>query len=107
MSQLTDPRKLITIKLPSFPEDEVILYKGLLTYQVNNIVNIKSDYGKGIEILKTMIKSWSFVDANDKELEVSDKTIGLLPAKDFAVLMDHVNAEFDDVDVKKKKNLKK
>ena len=107
MSKLTDPRELITIKLPSFPEDEVILYKGLLTYQVNNIINIKSDYGKGIEILKTMIKSWTFVDADDKELAVSDKTIGLLPTKDFAVLMDHVNAEFDNVDVKKKKSLKK
>ena len=107
MSQLIDPRELITIKLPSFPKDEVILYKGLLTYQVNNIVNIKSDYGKGIEILKTMIKSWTFVDAENKELVVSDKTIGLLPAKDFAVLMDHVNAEFDTVDVKKKKSSKK
>lgn len=107
MTQLKDPRGTITIKLPSFPKDEVILYKGLLTHQVQHIVKVESDYDKGIAILKTMIKSWTFVDENDKELAVSDKTIGLLPAKDFAILMDEVNKEFDEVNVKKKKNLKK
>lgn len=107
MSQLKDPREILTIKLPSFPEDEVMLYKGLLTYQVDNIIKIESDYGKGIEILKTMIKSWTFVDENDKPLEISKKTIGLLPAKDFAILMDRVNEEFEEVNIKKKKSLKK
>lgn len=106
MTQLKDPRGTIKIKLPSFPKDEVILYKGLLTHQVQNIVKVESDYDKGIEILKTMIKSWTFVDANNKELAVSAKSIGLLPAKDFAILMDEVNKEFDEVNSKKKKNLK-
>lgn len=104
MSQLTDVRGTITVKLPSFPDDKVVLYKGLLTYQVQGIVKVEDDYGKGIEILKTMIKSWTFTDEKGEELEVSEKTIGLLPTADFTVLMDKVNKEFETVNVKKKKN---
>jgi len=106
MSQLKDIREIIKVKLPSFPEDEVVLYKGLLVHQIQNLVKLEGDYNKGIEILKTMIKSWTFVDENDKELEVSTKTIGLFPMKDFTVLMDKVNKEFESISVKKKKNSK-
>jgi len=104
MTQLKDPRGIITVKLPSFPEDEVILYEGLLTYQINELTDIEKDYDKGIGVLKKMIKSWTFLDENDKPLEISIKTLGLLPAKDFSILMDTVNETFEKVNIKKKKN---
>ena len=104
MSKLTDPRGTITVKLPSFPEDEVILYEGLLTYQINELSEIKTDYDKGIGVLRKMMKSWTFIGEDDKPLEVTTKTLGLLPTKDFSALMDIVNETFEKVNIKKKKS---
>ena len=104
MSQLKDPRKVQQIKLPSFPNDSVELYDGLLTYEINELTDIEKDYDKGIETLRRLIKSWKFTNEKDEALEINAKSLGMLPTKDFTMLMNAVNKVFEDMDIKKKKN---
>ena len=76
----------------------------LLTYQINELTKEETDYDKGIGVLEKMIKSWTFVDENNKPLEITAKSLGLLPTKDFSTLMEIVNETFDTINLKKKKN---
>lgn len=108
MSQLIDPRETITIQLPSYPNDTVTLYKRLLQCQNEELSIYHHDtrtcsdsfYDIGCRILKKlkhyMIKSWTFVDENDKSLEISDKTLDYLPAKDLALLEKNILKCYSD-----------
>ena len=60
MTILSDVRKVSKIKLPSYPDVEVELYDGLLTGQVSSLNKFETDYDRGIEVLRFLIKSWSF-----------------------------------------------
>ena len=104
MTKLLDPRKTKKIELPSFPDSEVELYDGLLTDQIGTLTKNDNDYDRGIEVLKALIKSWSFVDENEKSLAVSKETLGKLPAKDFMFLMDAAMGSLDFLDNKKRKS---
>lgn len=104
---LIDPRKISKVKLPSFPEVEVELYSELLTGQIGELNKIKNDYDRGIETLRFLIKTWSFVDKEDKILEISKETLSKLPAGDFTVLMNTAVNSLDKLNEKKKKKLKK
>jgi len=104
---LTDPRKIKKVKLPSFPEAEIEMYDSMLYYQVAEIDKTASDYERGVEILRFLIKSWPFVDEKGNVLEVNKENLGKLPIPDVMVLMDVITKSFDFLDLQKKKSLKK
>ena len=91
MTKLLDPRKIIKITLPSFPDSEVEIYDGLLTGEALGLNKEEADNETGMLLLQKIIKSWSFVDENEKPLAITKETLGLLPMKDFKMLMDKVN----------------
>lgn len=101
---LFDPRTTKKISLPSFPKVDIEVYNDLKTNQINTLQKIENDYERGIEIIRCLIKSWSFVDENNKPVEVSEEALGNLPAKDFTHLMNIVSESMKVVQEKKKKN---
>jgi len=104
MSTLFDPRKVIKVQLPSFPDAEVEIYDGLLTHQAEQLQKAENDYETGINLLKVIIKGWSFVNEKEEPLPVTKETLGLLPIKDFTVLMDSVNKTMDFLGKKEQKS---
>lgn len=107
MTQLFDPRKTKKVKLPSFPDVEVEIYDSLLTDQIGKINKLDNDFDRGMETLRFLIKSWSFVDGKDEPLEVKKETLGKLPTKDFTVLMNVAGESLGFLDEEKTKSLKK
>ncbi len=107
MTTLSDVRKVNKINLPSYPDVEVELYDGLLTGQVSSLNKFETDYDRGIEVLRFLIKSWSFVDEEGKSLIVTKEELGKLPIKDFTTLMNAATESLDFLALKKEKNLKK
>ena len=104
MTQLTDARKTIEVKLPSYPDVTVKMYDGLLTGEIGKLGTFDTDYEKGVGTLQFLIQSWSFVDANDKPLPVTIDNLKLLPVKDFTVLMDTISDVMNVEEGKKKKS---
>lgn len=104
MSRLLDPRKTTELKLPSFPDDSISMYDGLLLYQFKDIDKAETDYDKGLKTVCFLIKSWSFTGEDDKPLPVTEETLERLPQKDFAILMEHVQKSFEINNLKKKKD---
>ncbi len=107
MTTLSDIRKVNKINLPSYPDVEVELYDGLLTGQVSSLNKFETDYDRGIEVLRFLIKSWSFVDEEGKTLIVTKEELGKLPIRDFTTLMNAATESLDFLAPKKEKNLKK
>ncbi len=105
--QLLDPRKTHTVLLPSFPGAKVTLYDGLKTKEIGIISLIGDDYNRGLETLRFLIKSWSFVDENKEPLPITKETLGELPVKDFTILMNKITEMLDTIEIKKKKNYKR
>lgn len=104
MTKLFDPRTVKKIELPSFPGSEVELYDGLLTQQAIEINKKEDDYDIGMNMLQFIIKSWSFVDENEKPLPISRETLGMLPMKDFSMLMNEVEKTMDFLGKKEMKS---
>ena len=104
MTQLTDVRKTKKINLPSYPDVEVEVYDGLLTYQVAELQKAETDLDRGIATLQLLIKSWSFVDAEEKSLAITIENLKKLPTKDFSALMTTVEDAISDEEGKKKKS---
>lgn len=106
-TKLFDTRKIITIALPSYPDSEVELYDGLLTYEFEKLNAVEKDYDRGIETLRFLIKAWSFVDEEEKDLEVTKENLGKLPAKDFTYIMEKVGEIMEEATEKKRVSSKK
>jgi hypothetical protein len=104
MTKLFDPRTVKKIELPSFPGSEVELYDGLLTQQAIEINKKDDDYDIGMNMLQYIIKSWSFVDENEKPLPITRETLGMLPMKDFSMLMNEVEKTMDFLGKKEMKS---
>lgn len=104
MTQLTDIRKLKKINLPSYPDVEVEMYTSLLTYQVAELQKYDTDLERGIATLQLLIKTWSFVNAEEKPLEITIDNLKLLPTTDFSALMNAVGDAMNEEEGKKKKN---
>jgi hypothetical protein len=104
MNKLFDVRKVKKVNLPSFPEVEVEMFDGLLTEQIGLLSKSDSDYDRGIEVLRYLIKSWSFVDDNEKPLEVNKESLGKLPTKDFMFLMNSATESLDFLEGAKRKS---
>jgi hypothetical protein len=91
--KLVDNRNVIKVKLPSFPGSEVEMYEHLLAGDQMNMVEKAQDESD----LKTMasfkmvvkcIKSWNFVDDDEKPLEISVENLQKLPTVDFFKLLE-------------------
>lgn len=106
MTKLFDARKILKINLPSYPDSEIELYDGLLTSEFEKLSDTKKDYDRGILTLQYLIKTWSFVDENDKLLEVSKENLGKLPAKDFTFIMETVGEIMNKENEKKEESSK-
>ena len=104
MSKLIDSRKTKSIKLPSFPEDTVVLYDDILTGDAIELGKVEDEYENGIRLLMKIIKEWSFVGEDDKPLPVNKDSLSLIPVKDFSLLMDEVNKLMGFLDKKELKN---
>lgn len=104
MTQLLDARKTIKVILPSYPDVTVELYDGLLTGEIGELNKVTTDYERGLETLRLLIKSWSFVDAKEKILPVTIDNLKLLPAKDFTALMNAIEKTMKVEEEKKMKN---
>lgn len=104
MTQLFDAREIKKVSLPSYPDVEIELYDGLLTDQIGVITRIDNDYDRGIEVLRFLMKSWSFVDEKEAPLAITKQNLGKLPAKDFTFLMDSAMQSLDFLGVQKKKS---
>ena len=100
-TKLFDTRKTIKITLPSYPDSEVELYDGLLTSEFEKLSDLEKDYVRGIETLRFLIKSWSFVDEDDKPSEINKENLGKLPAKDFTYMMEKVGGIMENITEKK------
>ena len=90
--------------LPSYPESEVEYFDGLLTGQLGEINALENEEDKGVKTLQLLIKSWSFVDAEEKPLPITMENLKKLPLKDFMVLMGKINEIMAVEDEKKKKS---
>lgn len=104
MTQLTDVRKTKKVNLPSYPDVEVELYDSILTGQVPELQKYDTDLDRGVATLQLLIKSWSFVDSDEKPLAVTFENLKKLPVKDFSALMDTAGEIMATEDSKKKKN---
>ena len=104
MNKLFDARKVKKVNLPSYPEVEVEMFDGLLTEQIGMLNKSDGDYDRGIEVLRFLIKSWSFVNEKEEALEVSKESLGKLPAKDFMFLMESATKSLDFLGQPKRKS---
>lgn len=104
MSKLIDPRTTKVVKLPSFPDDEIILYGDILAKDAMELGKVEDEYENGIKLLMKIIKGWSFTDENDKPLPINKDSLSLIPVKDFSTLMDEVNKVMGFLDKKELKN---
>jgi len=104
MTKLFDVRKVKTLNLPSYPDVVIEMYDGLLTDQIGVLNKVDNDYDRGIEVLRFLIKSWSFVDEEDKPVLIKKETLGKLPVRDFTVLMNTATESLSFLEEKKLKN---
>jgi len=104
MTQLTDARKTINVKLPSYPDVEVVLYDGFLAGAADELNQSIDNHDRGIKIMRLLMKTWSFVDAEEKTLPITLENLKLLPMKDFTTLMQAVEDVMKVEEGKKKKS---
>ncbi|MFA5174716.1 MAG: hypothetical protein WC438_06040 [Candidatus Pacearchaeota archaeon] len=103
-SHLFDVRKTKKINLPSYPDVEIELYDQLLTSDVGKLSNNTTDYDRGIEVLRCLIKSWSFVNEKEEPLTISKENLEKLPTKDFTFLMKEAAEALSFLEIKQKKS---
>lgn len=99
--QLVDTRETVETTLPK-TGGVVVLYTSLLFGDVDG-VNAEDELGAGKHMLLKLIKSWNFVDAEDKPLEVTEDALALLPMED----MNHLIETMSDFMAKHEANKKK
>lgn len=104
---LNDRREIKKLTLPSYPDAEIEMYDRLLFSQVGELDKCTTDADRGIEILRFLIKTWSFVDKDGKVLEVNKENLGKLPVSDVMTLLDVAGESFRFLETQKRKNLKK
>jgi hypothetical protein len=104
MSRLLDPRKIVEVKLPSFPDDTIEMYDGLTVSQLRQIDKLETDFDRGLLVIRLLMKSWTFTNEKDQPLEITEANLEKFPNKDFMVLMTRANELLGDSDVKKKAN---
>lgn len=104
MTQLFDARKVKKLVLPSYPDVEIEMFDGLLTEQIGALSKFDNDYDRGIEVLRFLLKSWSFVDEKGEFLAIKKETLGKLPAIDFTFLMDEATKSLDFLGEQKRKS---
>ena len=102
--KLFDVRKTRTMSLPSYPEVEIVIFDQLLTSDVGKLSNFSSDYERGIEVLRCLIKSWSFVNEKEEPLEINKENIEKLPTSDFTVLMNTASESLSFLEKEQKKS---
>lgn len=94
--KLVDIRSTETIELPSYQGSQVVVYKELLTQDQREIAQLTWDKDQ-FKIVLTMIvkaiKSWNFVDENEKVLEPSIENLGKLPQKDLGKIFEAVTGK--------------
>jgi len=104
MTILKDIRKTTTIELPSYDGATVEIYDGMLTKDMKEMLAIENDFDRGMFMLTKVIKSWSFVDENEKSLPVNVDTLGLLTTKDFNLIMNKVGNVVGELEAKKEQS---
>lgn len=102
MTKLVDTRKVKVVSLPSYPDVEIELYDGILTGEANSLKDIEDPHTQGLKALCLHIKSWSFVDENDKPIPIAPDALNKLPMVDVEALTKEVNVEVEKQTSKKK-----
>ena len=104
MSKLFDPRAIVKLTLPSFPESEVEMYDGLLTGEMKKLTAIGDETDQSVQVLITLMKSWNFTDDDDKPLPITSANILKLPTKDFTFLSKKVADSINSDEEKKEQS---
>ena len=105
--KFSDVRKVKKLSLPSYEGSEIEIYDRFTADQQDEILSAETDFERGILALQLLIKSWNFVDDNEKEIPVNKESLGKLPAKDFNFLLEEVSKIITGEESKKKANSKK
>lgn len=87
---LKDVRPTKTVSLPSFEGSEVVFYSAVLLSDMLEANKQDGDKGVGLHLLHKVIKSWNFVDEENKPVPVNAETIGKLPVPDAEFLLKEV-----------------
>ena len=105
--KFSDIRKVKKLSLPSYEGSEVEVYDRFTAKQQGEILEAKTDLERGILALTFLIKSWNFIDDEDKKLPIDKESLGNLVSKDFNFLLEEVSKVITVEEVKKKENSKK
>jgi hypothetical protein len=101
--KLIDPRKILSVELPSFKGGIVEMYDSLLTQELESLDSTLSEYDRGIKVLQFLVKSWPFTDDTETTLPINKENLGKLPVPDFTLLMKTVTDSMDFLGNKNKK----
>lgn len=97
MPVLKDSRETEKVQLPSWPDSEVVIYKGLSVKDFLEAdekgFDSASKSKAGIFVISKGIKSWNFTDEKNQPLPINENSIGMLPLKDFEFLAEKINPE--------------
>lgn len=97
MPILTDPRKQVTVELPSIEGSEVTLRDGLLIKHLEQIGDFEKDKMKStVKVLALTIEDWNLTDKDGKKLPVNEANIGMLTLADMQFLLSKINLNQDE-----------
>ena len=106
MTKLEDVRKTKKVTLPSY-KIEIVLHEELLTGEVNQIRKaFDNDDDRGLETIRLHIKSWPFVDNEEKPVPITIENINKLPMKDTLAILTEIGVSNTEEEGKKKMNSK-
>lgn len=90
-----NPKKIVTISLPSFEWSEVKMYSTISIWETREImskypnmsdVNSDDSIEASIELIEKQIISWNFVDSEWIEIPVNKEIIKQMPSEDYSTL---------------------
>lgn len=105
--EFKDIRQTRTLSLPSYKGSKIVVYEDYLSYQTPQLDKADNDYEAGLKVLLFLLKSWNFVDGEDKPLPIDKETLGQLPSKDLSFLLQETAKMYTESKKKGKTNLKK
>lgn len=89
---LKDYRPVKEIELPSYKGSRLLVYPSLLVSDMMSGIRNTNEIQFSLDSLVKLIKSWNFVDENQKELPITSENVGILNVSDLEFLMKEITA---------------
>lgn len=89
---LQDNRTTTTISLPGYEGSEVVVYDNVLLKDMVGMDDLikKQTPEEMIKVLPRLIKSWNFVDAENKPMAVTSENLGLLSVEAVTLMAETI-----------------